>query len=103
MSSPKSTSGGRLWIRLIRQTHAVRDLTVPCLQDRPLIALREAMHELDLAMPVWLPRHQSDWKTFGLTHFTQEHFVEPIDFDRMEISYIAPEEKRKPPCFSESD
>ncbi|MDD3212929.1 MAG: hypothetical protein PHY64_04620 [Eubacteriales bacterium] len=96
-----AVTGGRLWVRLIRGHKAARDLTVPCSAADPLPALREAMHELDLGMPVWLPRHQADWKAFRLTHFSQEHFLEPVDFDRMEISYIAPESERKKPRFTE--
>lgn len=85
-----------MWIRLIEGHRAVGDLTVPCEAGEPLIALREATRQLDLSMPVWLARHQADWKAFALTRFTQEHFMEPISFDRMEISYIAPDETRKP-------
>ena len=36
-------------------------------------ALREAMHTLDLSMPVWLPQHQADWDAFGLTRFLPDH------------------------------
>jgi hypothetical protein len=98
---PGGAAGGRMWVRLVRGHRAVRDLVVPCVADEPLTALREAMHTMDLGMPVWLPRHQADWQSFRLTHFTQEHFMENVDFDRMEVSYIAPEEERKKTRFSE--
>ena len=101
MSTAAKKQQGRLWVRLIRGHRAVRDLTLPCLANDPLSALREATHELDLSMPVWLPRHQTDWNEFRLTRFTQDHFIDPIDFDRMEITYIAPDEERKPPRFTE--
>ncbi|MCE5342164.1 MAG: hypothetical protein LLF96_01060 [Eubacteriales bacterium] len=101
MKATTISTGGRLWVRLIRGHRAARDLIVPCSADNPLPALREAMHELDLSMPVWLPRHQADWEAFRLTRFTQEHFLDSVNFDRMEISYIAPEEERKPPRFTE--
>ena len=93
--SAADSAGGRLWVRLVREHRAVRDLTLPCRAEEPKAALREAMHTLDLSVPVWLPRHQADWDHFRLTRFTQEHFLDPIDFDRMEISYIAPESERK--------
>jgi hypothetical protein len=102
MSGQKPTrQPGRLWVRLIRGHRAAKSITVPCEANDPLSALREAAHELDLEMPVWLPRHEADWKQFKLTRFTQEHFIESIDFDRMEISYIAPESERKKPRFTE--
>ena len=92
---------GRLWVRLIRGHRTAREIIVPCAVDDPQPALREAMHALDLETPVWLARHQKDWAAFRLTRFTQEHFIQPVDFDRMEISYIAPEEERKKPRYTE--
>ena len=101
MSARKKSSSGRMWIRLTTGHLVTGVVTVPCQRDNPSSALREGLHELDLGMPVWLPRHQTDWNAFGLTRFTQEHFLEKVDFDRMEISYIAPEEERKAPKFTE--
>ena len=101
MKTAKPKTGGRLWVRLIRGHRTVKDVTVPCDAKNPLAALREAAHLLDLSMPVWLPRHQADWVQFKLSHFTQDHFLEKIDFDRMEIEYLAPDEERKPPKFTE--
>jgi hypothetical protein len=94
-------TGGRLWVRLLRGQRDTQDFILPCEAGNPIPALREAMRALDLSMPVWLPRHQADWKAFRLTRFTQEHFLDSVNFDRMEISYIAPEEQRKPPRFTE--
>ena len=82
-----------MWLRLIKGTRAKGDLTVPCNYENPQLALREAMHQLDLSMPVWLARHQKDWAEFALTRFTADHFLEPIHFDRLEISFIAPEDQ----------
>jgi hypothetical protein len=101
VSAAAEKGRGRLWVRLIRGHRAARDLTVPCLADDPLPALREAARALDLETPLWLPRHQADWTAFRLTRFTPEHFIQPVDFDRMEISYIAPEEERKKSRFTE--
>ena len=86
---------GRMWLRLMKNNRAKGDLTVPCDFENPELALREAMHILDLSMPVWLPRHEKDWKEFSLTRFTADHFLEVIPFDRLEISFIAPENQKK--------
>jgi hypothetical protein len=94
LSNPE-TGGGRMWLRLMKNNRAKRDLIVSCDYRQPQLALREAMHELDLSMPVWLPRHQKDWQEFSLTHFTAEHFLDSINFDRLEISFIAPDDKQK--------
>lgn len=84
-----------MWLRLMKNNRAKGDLTVACDFERPQFALREAMQKLDLSMPVWLSRHEKDWHTFSLTRFTAEHFLEAISFDRLEISYIAPDDKPK--------
>lgn len=93
----KAKEAGRLWIRMMKGHRAVRDLLVPCERDDVQSALRDGLHTLDMSTPVWLPRHQKDWQDFALTRFLPEHFVEPVDFERMEISYIAPEDEKKPP------
>ena len=96
MSAKRKDEGGRMWLRAVKGHRAARDLTVPCRRADPQGALREAMHTLDLGMPMWLPRQQADWVSFGLTRFLPEHFLEPVDFDRLEVSYIAPDEDKKP-------
>lgn len=94
MSNPEKLNG-RMWLRLMKANRAKGDLTVSCDYEYPQLALREAMHQLDLSMPVWLPRHQKDWQEFSLTRFTAEHFLEAVSFDRLEISFIAPDDKQK--------
>lgn len=95
MSEREKAKQGRLWVRVMRDHRAVRDLMVPCFRSAPLNALREAMHQADLGMPVWLPKHQADWERFALTRLMPEHFLESVDFDSVELSYIAPESERK--------
>lgn len=96
MSERGKAQKGRLWVRVLRGHRAVKDVMVPCARFAPLEALREAMREADLGMPVWLPKHQADWEKFGLTRLKPEHFLESVDFDSVELSYIAPESERKP-------
>ena len=44
---------------------------------------------------MWLPRHRQDWEEYSLTRFRPEHFVESVDFDYMEVSFIFPEDEKK--------
>lgn len=88
--------GGRLWIRLMKGQRCQKDLVVKCLRDEPQNALREALPPLDVSQPMWLPRHQTDWEEYAFTRFLPEHFVDSVGFDRMEISYIFPEEEKRP-------
>ena len=86
---------GRLWIRLMSKHRVDKDMLVPCTRDDPQAALREALPKLDLSQPLWLPRHEQDWARYALTRFKPEHFVEPVLFDYMEISYIYAENEAK--------
>ncbi len=96
MSERGKARQGRLWVRVLRGHRSVKDVTVPCARTAPLDALREAMRQADLSMPVWLPKHQADWEKFALARLKPEHFLESVDFDSVELSYIAPEGERKP-------
>lgn len=92
MASPVN---GRLWVRLMRKHRVERDALIPCTRNDPEDALRELLPKLDLSQPMWLPRHRQDWEDYALTRFTPEHFVEPVSFDFMEVSYIFPENEKK--------
>ena len=96
MSAQRKEAMGRMWVRAVKGHRATRDLTVPCRRAEPQASLREALRTLDIGMPMWLSRHQADWDAFALTRFLPEHFLESVDFDRLEVSYIAPDEERKP-------
>ena len=84
------TSTSSLWVRMIKGHRIIKQATVPCFRDDPMEALQEALKELDLSRPLWLSKNQREWEEFGQTRFTQEHFVESISFDQLEIEYINP-------------
>lgn len=87
---------GRLWVRLMKKNRCLEDVTVHCLRTDPQEGLREALSGLDIGQPMWLSRHQADWEEYALTRFLPEHFVERVPFDRMEISFIFPEDAERP-------
>ena len=91
-----SAHPGRLWIRLMKGHKCLRDAVLPSGREDPREALQQALPELDVSQPLWLPIHQADWAEYALTRFLPEHFVDSVPFDRMEISYIAPPEDAKP-------
>lgn len=87
--------GGRLWIKLFKGHKVARDKLIACGRDDPREALRSALGEMDLSQPLWLDRHESDWSKYGMARFKPEHFMEAVDFDFMEISYIYGEDEVK--------
>ncbi len=51
-------------------------------------ALAEACTRFDLAQPIWLESNIADFRRTSKTRFTQDSFVEHIDFDYLEIQII---------------
>ena len=52
------------------------------------LALDEVCHEFDLQVPTWLDINIKDFKKYNKARFTQDSFVEHIDFDFLEIHVI---------------
>ena len=84
----------RLWVKEFKHNHLIRDMVV-C-NDNPdmnrtkkvFSALDEACHAFDLQIPAWLDININDFKKFSKARFTQESFVEHINFDYLEIHVI---------------
>jgi hypothetical protein len=51
-------------------------------------AIDEICHTYDLAKPIWLDVTIEDFKKHDKTRFMQDNFMEPIDFDYLEIHVI---------------
>ena len=51
-------------------------------------ALDEICNEFDLSKPIWLDATVADFKKHDRTRFTQDNFIEAIDFDYLEIHVI---------------
>lgn len=48
-------------------------------------AIDAACVEFDLSHPIWLEANQNSFKRHAKTKFTQDNFIEQIDFDFLEI------------------
>ena len=44
--------------------------------------------EFDLGKPIWLDSTVADFKRLSKARFTADNFIEPIDFDYMEIQIL---------------
>ena len=51
-------------------------------------ALDEICSRFDLGRPVWLDKTISDFRRHSKVRFTQDNFIESIDFDYLEIQVI---------------
>ncbi|MBQ8637650.1 MAG: hypothetical protein IJ468_00610 [Lachnospiraceae bacterium] len=84
----------RLWGKLFLDNHLLKDYVVenPDPQEtrthKVFAALDELAHQFDLPVPIWLDSNIRDFKRNAKTRFRQDSFMEPIEFDFLEIQII---------------
>lgn len=83
----------RLWGKLFKDNHLLTDMVV-C-DDTPDTRTHKIFHALDkiclqfdLGKPIWLDSTIADFKRHNKTRFTQDNFIEEINFDYLEIHII---------------
>ncbi len=83
----------RLWAKIFKDNRMLKD-TVICngADDTRTHKVFGALHEVcllfDLSEPIWLESNVQDFRRHAKTRFTQDSFVESIDFDHLEIQVI---------------
>ena len=84
----------RLWGKIWKDNHLLKD-TVACCSDYSMSrtsmvfqALEEICTTFDLGQPIWLDSNIRDFKLHDKTRFSQDSFIESIDFDYLEIHVI---------------
>lgn len=83
----------RLWAKVFKDNRMLKDT---CIQDagsdtrthKIFHALEEICYEFDLGKPIWLDKTIAEFKRHDKARFTQDNFIEPIDFDYLEIQVI---------------
>lgn len=83
----------RFWAKIFQDNHMLRDT---CITDdsedtrthKVFRALEKVCYEFDLGKPIWLDKTVSDFKRHSKARFTQDNFIEGIDFDYLEIQVI---------------
>ena len=83
----------RIWFKIWKDTKLIKDHTVTRSEKdtrtlKVFAALEEACHELNLGTPVWLEKNIKDFKSFSRCRFSQDNFMETIDFDFLEMLVI---------------
>ena len=83
----------RLWGKEFKDNRMVRD-TVICEDNddtrthKIFSSLDAVCYEFDLSKPIWLDANNEEFKRHDKTRFTQDNFVDSIDFDYLEIHII---------------
>ena len=72
---------------MVRDT-VIRDVTDDTRTHKIFNALDAICYEFDLSKPIWLDATTDEFKRHDKTRFTQDNFVDSIDFDYLEIHII---------------
>jgi len=83
----------RLWAKIFKDTRLVKDtvikISTPDTRTHKIFqALDQVCYEFDLGKPIWLDSTIAEFKRHDKTRFTQDNFIETIDFDYLEIQII---------------
>ena len=83
----------RLWGKIFKDNHMLRDTVIE--DDRNdtrthkiFDSLDQICYEFDLGKPIWLEANVNEFKRHAKTRFTQDSFIEQIDFDFLEMQVI---------------
>ncbi|MEW4411483.1 hypothetical protein [Clostridium sp. AN503] len=84
----------RMWGKLWKDNHMIKD-TVICQTDYSMSrtamvfqSLDDICYEFDLGKPIWLDANIEDFRRHDKTRFSQDCFIEHIEFDYLEIQVI---------------
>ena len=83
----------RLWAKVFQDNHLLKD-TVICDDSadtrthKVFRALDEVCYQFDLGKPIWLDSTITQFRRHAKVRFTQDNFIEGIDFDYLEIHVI---------------
>lgn len=83
----------RIWIKMIKDNRMICDTTITDVSaetrtHKIFEALETACYEFDLGKPIWLDANVSEFKRHAKTRFTQDSFIEHIEFDFLELHVI---------------
>ncbi len=83
----------RLWARTFKDNHMQQDIVVcddtnETRTHKVFAAIESICYSFDLSRPIWLDSTIEDFKKHAKTRFSQDNFIDSIDFDYLEIQVI---------------
>ncbi|WP_251493193.1 hypothetical protein [Otoolea muris] len=84
----------RLWGKIIKDNRMLRDTVIEngnyAMSRTAMVldAVDQMCYEFDLGHPVWLDKTVEEFKRHDKARFTQDNFIEGIEFDYLEIQVI---------------
>jgi len=88
----------RLWGKIIKNNKIKIHEEAICNEDIEFQqqlkkCIIEICNKFDIQKPYWLPKNLEEFNRISKTSFSQDNFIEEIDFDRFEIEIIEEENK----------
>ena len=78
----------RLWVKVIKKNRIDRQQELPCAWGEEHSALQDITKAMDLPNPIWLSKHVAEYEAYRRTAFLPDHFIEAVDFQRLEIDFL---------------
>lgn len=83
----------RIWAKIFKDTKLLKDTVIVNDADdtrthKVFQALEQVCYEFDLGKPLWLDATIKEFKRHAKARFTQDNFIEHIDFDFLELQVI---------------
>ena len=83
----------RLWGKIYKENRLLKDTTIcddsnDTRTHKIFNALDAICYEFDLSKPIWLDSTIEEFKRHDKARFTQDNFIEAIDFDYLDIHVI---------------
>ncbi|MED9905207.1 MAG: hypothetical protein UFG06_13640 [Lachnospiraceae bacterium] len=83
----------RLWAKIFKDNRMLKDTVIAdgstdTRTHKVFHALEEICYQFDLGKPIWLDATVNEFKRHAKARFTQDNFIEPVDFDYLEIHVI---------------
>ena len=83
----------RLWAKTFKDNHMLQDIVIEdgstdTRTHKVFRALDKVCLQFDLSKPIWLDKTVAEFKRHRKARFTQDTFIDSIDFDYLEIQII---------------
>lgn len=84
----------RMWGKIWKDNHLIKDTVIEVHNDsltrtqKVFHSLDEICSQFDLEKPIWLDANIRDFQRHDKTRFSQDNFIEILDFQYLEIQVI---------------
>lgn len=84
----------RIWAKIFKDNHMLKDTVVEnntagmSRTKKVFAALDSICCEFDLSRPIWLDKNIADFKRSSRVRFTQDSFIDSVEFDYLELQVL---------------